>query len=438
MLRLVAFALLPASLLAAIRPEWKELLALLPPVIVIIALADLIVLLRRRNNLTLSITPSITLVSGRSAELQVTAGSSDTRRLSVEIGMPLPRSFDLPFRQKFLDIPPGDQHVRFSWPVTGNRRGLFRLTECNVRLASPFRLWQLQRQIPVKCELKVYPSLRQERRRLAALFLERNERQIRSQRQRGQGREFEKLRLYQPGDSLGDIHWKSTAKRGQLVTKEFQIEKTQEIYLLLDASRLSGRLVQAADGSPEPFIEQSIRTAMILGSVASAQGDLFGVAAFGNSIRGFVRAKGGKQHLGHCMDMLYTLEPGEDNPSYTELSTFLAARLRRRALLIFIAPLDEPALAEEFISAVAILARRHLVCVAMPVPKAASPLFSDETAASSDDVYSRLAGHLVWQQLLELQQSLRLKGIRLFLVKNTSLTADLISHYLDVKRRQQL
>ena len=57
----------------------------------------------------------------------------------------------------------------------------------------------------------------------------------------GKGREFEKLREYVRGDSLNDIHWKATAKRGHPVTKEYQIERTQEVYIAIDASRMSGR-----------------------------------------------------------------------------------------------------------------------------------------------------------------------------------------------------
>jgi uncharacterized protein (DUF58 family) len=151
-----------------------------------------------------------------------------------------------------------------------------------------------------------------------------------------------------------------------------------------------------------------------------------------------VRAKTGKTHFGHCRDLLYTVQPGEDNPSFGELATFMAARLRRRALLIFIAPLDEPALAEEFVRAIRILSRRHLICVAMPQPSTAAPLFSTTALGSSDELYRHLAGHLTWHQLRELQQKLRLQGIRLLLVKDERLSADLVSHYLDVKRKQLL
>ena len=437
MLRLVALTMLPASLLAAMMPQLAEMLALLPPALAIVALADRIALLRRRHRLVVTLPPSLTMVTGREALFYVTLGTRDGTAASVEFGIPMPDGLVSKNPVLRISIPAGEEHLRLAWPVTAERRGFFRITRCNGRLNSPLRLWQIQVSLPVDSSLKAYPSLRQERRRLAALFLERNERQVRSQRQRGQGREFEKLRQYQPGDPLGDIHWRATAKRGQLITKEFQIEKTQEIYLLMDRSRLSGSLVPSPDGGMEPFLEQSIRTAMILGSVANMQGDLFGVAAFGKGISGFVKAKGGRHHLGRCMEMLYSLESEQGNPSYGDLCAFLAGRLKRRALLVFIAPLDEPALAEEFKAAVSLLARRHLVCVAMPVPSSASPLFA-EPVDDVGQIYERLAGHMVWHGLLELQQSLRLQGVQLFLVRKERLSADIISHYLDVKRRQQL
>ncbi len=181
-----------------------------------------------------------------------------------------------------------------------------------------------------------------------------------------------------------------------------------------------------------------MRTALILGSVAQRQGDLFGVAAFGSRVQGFVRAKTGKTHFGHCRDLLYTVQPGEDNPSFGELATFMAARLRRRALLIFIAPLDEPPWPRILSGPSVFCPGRHLICVAMPRPPTAAPLFSTTKLGSSDELYRHLAGHLTWHQLRELQQKLRLQGVRLMLVKDERLSADLVSHYLDVKRKQLL
>lgn len=437
-LRLVAATLIPAALLYAVTPQFRPLLLFVPLLVGMVALADLLILFRYRNRLTVTAPSRLSLVCGRPGQLAIAIRAHNQTSYRLQVGLALPESFETTFHETRLTLPAAEEGICLDWPLTGTKRGRFQVMQCALRIGSPFRLWQLQTRHNLGTELRVYPNLRAERRRLASLFLERNDRQLQAQRQRGQGREFDRLRQYQTGDSLGDIHWKATAKRRQLITKEYQIERTQEVYLLIDSSRLSGRPVPTAEGGCEPFLEQAVRTALILGSVAQRQGDLFGVAAFGSRVQGFVRAKTGKTHFGHCRDLLYTVQPGQDSPSFGELATFMAARLRRRALLIFIAPLDEPALAEDFVRAIRILSRRHLICVAMPQPPTAAPLFSSATLQSNDELYRHLAGHLTWHQLRELQQSLRLQGVRLMLVKDERLSADLVSHYLDVKRKQLL
>jgi uncharacterized protein (DUF58 family) len=356
------------------------------------------------------------------------------------IGLQLPQGFSSPYPDYPVQLPGERQAFRVQWPVTGICRGIHLLEQCRIRVLSPLGLWQAQSSVPAGTQLRVYPNLREERKRLAALFLNRNSALIRPQRQVGQGREFEKLRLYLPGDSIGDIHWRATAKRGQLVTKEFQIERTQEVYVIIDASRLSARTSAPHGGSEnrEPLLERYIRSALILGSVAQKQGDLFGVMAFSDRVLGFVRAKSGKGHFGACRDALYTISPGSANPGYDEAASFLAARLKRRSLLIFLTSLDEPALAEGFVRSIRVLSRRHLVCVAMLRPEAAMPLFSGGETQDLDQVYRSLGGHLVWHGLREMQQTLRLRGVQLSLVEDERLSVDVVTKYLDVKRRQQL
>src|SRR5207247_4961504 len=103
--------------------------------------------------------------------------------------------------------------------------------------------WAARKSVATKSEVRVYPNLFNERKNLAALFLHRGAFGLHAQRQVGKGREFEKLREYIPGDGYDEIHWKATAKRGRPVTKVFQIERTQEVYVVIDASRLSARPV---------------------------------------------------------------------------------------------------------------------------------------------------------------------------------------------------
>ena len=64
-------------------------------------------------------------------------------------------------------------------------------------------------------------------------------RQIELQRRRlrltGTGREFDHLRDYRAGDEMRNISWPATARRAKVVTREFTTERSQQVWIVLDA-----------------------------------------------------------------------------------------------------------------------------------------------------------------------------------------------------------
>jgi uncharacterized protein (DUF58 family) len=290
---------------------------------------------------------------------------------------------------------------------------------------------------------------------VAGLFLNRGNFGAHAQRQVGKGRDFEKLRDYVHGDDFDEIHWKATAKRGRPVTKVFQIERTQEVYVVIDGSRLGARTMQrrepkadapmaAAEDLRDPLdpahsssiLERFVTAALVLGLAAEQQGDLFGLLTFSDRVQQFVRAKNGKAHYTACRDAIYALQPRIVTPDFDELCSFIRLRLRRRALLVFLTSLDDPVLAEGFVHSLDLVCRQHLVLVNMLQPPGAVPLFSDPNVASLEGIYRHLGGHILWHQLCELEKILQRRGVRFSLLANERLSAQLVAQYVDVKRRQ--
>jgi uncharacterized protein (DUF58 family) len=283
--------------------------------------------------------------------------------------------------------------------------------------------------------MRCYPDLLAERQRVSALFLRRSHIGAHAQRSAGQGREFEKLRAYLPGDSLGDIHWKTSAKRGHLVTKLHQIERSHEVYIILDASRLSARIVEA-DHHPVPALDRCVTAALILGAAAERQGDQFGLITFSDRIHTFLRARNGQAHFDACRDHLYTLQPHPVTPDFQELCAFLRARLTKRALLIFLTALDDPFLAESFAAASQLITRQHLILVNMLRPPGVRPIFENTAVSRLDDLYLELGGHLQWEKLRELGGTLRQRGIRFHLLDPLMIAAELVQQHSQVRQQE--
>ena len=272
---------------------------------------------------------------------------------------------------------------------------------------------------------------------------------IHAQRQVGKGKEFEQLREYLPGDSYEDIHWKATARRGQPITKVYQLERTQQIYVVIDSSRLSARksalpgsdTSTAAPGNfadSATIVERFAAAALVLGLAAERQGDVFGLLTFDDRVRNFVKAKNGRAQFNVCRDALYTLRAQSVSPDFTEVFTFIASRIRRRALLIFLTNLDDPVMAEGFTSQIDIISRKHLVLVNMLKPVGAEPVFTNPNVNSVDEIYQKLGGHLVWRHLRDTEKFLHRHGIGFYLLQDENLCTNLVSQYLTVKKRQVL
>jgi len=417
--------LFPLAVTGAVVPHtgWLTVAVLL--LVAIAALADLLVSRPLLEGVQVTLASPQRLYRDRPQALPLRLSSAWP--LPLRVGLALPENVQTREEIVPVALAGGGATQQLDWLVTPTRRGRYTLPTAHLETSSRLGFWDLRRALALATELRVYPSIRPGD---ALVALARQQAGPRARRQVGKGREFEKLREYQPGDGLDEIHWKATARRGQPITKVFQIERTQEIYVLVDASRLSSRLI---DG--EPALERALNAALLTGLAAERRGDHFGLVTFGSQVHGFVRAASGKAHYAACREAIYRLQPEAAPAAFDELFTFLRARLHRRSLLIVLTALDDPMLAEGFRQASRLLGQRHVVVAAMAAPPGTEPLFSRDVEQPGE-IFERLGGHLAWRSLRQLELDLQREGIRFRLFPPAQLTAGLIGLYDEVKQRQ--
>ncbi len=438
---------LPVSVLIALVPAATAPGLALAIGLVMVAIADAAISRNRLAGIHITLPEVVRLSVGREGDLTLSIENEALTVKRLRLGLAFPREIYSPHHDRVTNLPTEIPNSILTWPFKALKQGLYYLQTCHLETSSRFGFWSVRRAEAFKSQIRVYPDLLRERKRLSGLFLNRGI-GIHTQRQVGKGREFEQLREYLPGDSYEDIHWKATARRGQPITKVYQIERTQQIYVVVDGSRLSAR-------NSDPFGKQSTResslgnsyttimerftaAALIMGLAADRQGDVFGLLAFDDRVRRFVRAKNGKAHYDVCRDALYTMQAQSVTPDFGELFSFIATKIRRRALLIILTNLDDPVLAESFTAHIDLISRQHLVLVNMLKPSGADPIFSDPSVNAVDDIYTKLGGHLLWRHLREIEKSLQRRGIGFYLLENENLCSDLVMKYLAIKRRQIL
>jgi uncharacterized protein (DUF58 family) len=213
------------------------------------------------------------------------------------------------------------------------------------------------------------------------------------------------------------------------VVKLYQVEHAQEVYVVVDASRLSAR---------EQILESYVTAALHLALAAERQGDRFGLITFSDRPHRMIRARSGMDHFRLCRETIYNLHARRVSPDFRELFTSLQLNLRRRSLLIFFTSLDDPLLAETFAREVALVARRHLVLVNAMRTAGSQPLFENDAPADVESAYRALAGQMLWNKMRELQIALHNRGVRMSVVDPQNIKAQATAAYLEIKRRQLL
>jgi len=454
---ITALFVVPCTTLVVFGGSVAGIALFIPVVILIGSAVDILISSHLLNGLSLDTRDLIRCTKGKELSISLKFASKGIPLKFLRFGLMLPEEFSavgMPVSE--IEGMPSDTLVRVEYRLLPLKRGQYFFEDCYVETTSYFGLWLLRGKLSMNVEVRTYPDLSGERRRLSAMFLNRGASGIHTRRQVGKGREFEQLREYLPGDDFSDIDWKAMARRGEPVTRTFQIERTQEVYVVVDHSRMSAREIRAPLGDADEGLlaeniehgsggdyvvtsqlERFLHCSLILASVAQRQGDLFGFVGFADNVDRFIRSRNGRDHYNVVRDALYTMESKKVAPDFEQLMIFLRQRLTRRALLVMLVDLSDPLTAESFYESIPLISRQHLVLVNMVRPEHAHPLFSPKKIpADSNEVYECLGGHFQWRDLREIKKRLGHLGVELSLPDHEALSAEAVTQYLNVKRRQ--
>ena len=238
-------------------------------------------------------------------------------------------------------------------------RGDLVMEPAQARVTSAFGLWQLEARIGQRQVLRSYPDFA----KMAdyALFATENRLSnlgVLRRRRRGTGLEFQQLRDYREGDTLRQIDWKATSRRGRLIAREYEDERDQQIVFLIDC----GRRMMARDATLSHF-DEVLNAVLLLSYVALRQGDAAGLMTFADSEPRFVPPRKSRSTLNVFLNTLYDAQPTLRPPDYHAAAVELSRRLKRRSLIVVLSNLrDEDE--ETLFPALALLERKHLVLFA--------------------------------------------------------------------------
>ena len=266
---------------------------------------------------------------------------------------------------------------------------------------------------------------------------------------RGVGREFESMRDYQPGDELRKISWTATARRGKLVTRLFTVERSQQVWMMLDAGRLSRTAFELRRGGVESFAEtgaeregahlltvtqldQATTAATMLAQVIQRSGDKFAMMAYGRDVQQLLPPGSGAAHVRLLIDLLSQTRSGAAEADHLNAVARLKTAQRRRGLIVWITELVDSVGKPELVIAASELVRRHLVVLVLLKHPELEELAAREPK-TRDEMFHSAAAQEMLERRRETIAQLERQGVLIVETTAAEVGIKAVSKYLEVK-----
>jgi uncharacterized protein (DUF58 family) len=426
-LLVLAAAPLVVSLLSLVNPKLSAIALWLDAALLFVGVVDALLALRLRVSVQRSAPEVMSLSRRNKVTLRLRAESRGVRHVEVmEDLFDGAAAADLPLKVRLK----GKVATAVDYHVEPTLRGAHALGDHHLRLPSPLGLWTLQRRVPARQPVRVYPDLKQLQEFDALSRQDREMSMVRASRHKGGESEFARLRDHVQDDDSRRVDWKATARRQKLTVREYQLESNQNIMFLLDA----GRVMTGVDSGISRF-DHALNATLMLAHVAARGGDRVGALGFDDTLRVLMTPQAGSKASRSIIQATYDLFPRLVEPDFDLAFQSLSARVKNRTLVILFTHVIDFSAAETLLRRVRAISRRHLPLVicfrdleveALADPKGRSDIYLKGAAAE----------HLRWQKTL--MKDLRRGGALVLETTARELTGKLVSRYLEIKAQRLL
>ncbi len=281
----------------------------------------------------------VKLFSGDFIRVRVTIRNASRRHFDfIEVHDQYPETWILAIGENFIAsrIEPGSS-MTFSYILQARMRGRYYLGPTEVIMRDRLGLHYYKRILKEQTEVLVYPTWKDVRRmdalgkqrQLGLMFGAHRTRTI------GMGSDFAGFREYVPGDEFRLIDWKVSAKRGDMVIRQYEMERNVQLVVMVDNSGSMG------NGYPENTkLEYAIRAAVLLTHMGLERQDLVGVCTFSDIVHAYVPPAKSPNHMYNVLEALAHAEP-RGWSDYESAISHVITHTKKRSYIIWITDLEE-------------------------------------------------------------------------------------------------
>lgn len=320
------------------------------------------------------------------------------------------------------------RHLRYA--VHPSERGIYVFGKTNVLIKTKLGLVARRLQIAESQSVPVYPSILQMKKfELLAFARTSNYEGVKKMRKLGHSYEFEQIRTYVQGDDIRSINWKATSRKNQLMVNQYQDERSQAVYSIIDKSR---SMHMPFNGMS--LLDYAVNTSLMISNIALKKHDRAGLITFSNTIGSTLRADRSAKQLKTILSALYNERAFVKEANYDLLYRAVKNVVNSRSLLFLYCNFESVYAMERALPILRKINRQHLL-VAIIFENTELEAYSRKAVEFMTDVYTQTIADKLILEKKHMVMKLQMHGIQSILTKPEDLNINTLNKYLELKAR---
>lgn len=426
---LLAGIVVAMFLLAYSFPVWLWPARFLFFTLLAFLLTDILILFRFKNGVDANRQVAERFSNGDENPVTVTVQNNYPFRIKTLVIDEIPVQFQLRNLQFCAIIDTGDRK-RITYTLRPVKRGEYHFGDLLIYASSPLRLCMRRYRFTASQMIRVYPSFLQMRRyELMAITNRLTEAGIKKVRRIGHNREFELIKEYVSGDDVRTINWRATARKVHLMVNQYQDERSQNVYALIDKSRVMEMPFQGMT-----LLDYAINASLVISNIALRKSDKPGLLTFQDKCDTFLPASRNNRQLTTIQEVLYNQKTGFREADLSAVFSQVRSKINQRSLLLLFTNFESVYAMERQLTFLRALARYHLLVVIFFENTELNALLNRPAETVQQIYHKAIAEKFALDKKL-IVRALQQNGIQTILTRPEKLTVNTINKYLELKAR---
>ena len=394
-----------------------------------IALIDILLLFRFKNGITANRVVPKKFSNSDENTIAITLNNNYPFKIQTKTIDELPIQFQ---KRDFKHQKHLEKHTKdtFDYTVIPFERGEYHFGNLNVYVATQLSFFSRRFTFDANKMVAVYPSYVQMKKyEFLAISNKLNTVGLKKIRRIGHTLEFEQIKNYVVGDDVRTINWKATAKKGELMLNQYQDEKSQPIYSIIDTGR-----VMKMPFNELKLLDYAINATLAFSNIALLKNDKAGMLTFSKSVNDLVLASNKKTNLSVINETLYNINTEFLDSDFGMLYASIKRKVNQRSLLILYTNFEHISGLKRQLPFLLALAKKHLLVVVLFENTELDNLIENKATDLQDVYHKTIAEKFSYDKRLIVKE-LEKRGVNAILTKPEQLSINVINKYLEFKSK---